>query len=66
VTVRHLERRVARLESDVTGPRMGFTLEQLVLGSLGLDAGAPARVLRDGDVDLEALVATAEPVRGAR
>ncbi len=61
-----LERRVEKLEAASVGPRMGFTLEQIVFGSLGLEVGAPARALRDGEQDLEQLVANAQPIGVAR
>lgn len=62
----NLQRRVAKLETGSAGARMGLTLEQLVAGSMGIEMSAPARVLRDGESDLEQLVAAAEPIRVAR
>lgn len=54
-----IETRLTRLEKQLDAEqstRLGYSLEQLVEGSLGHDPGPPARVLQPGDEALEDLV----------
>lgn len=56
----NLKTRVKRLEAGPAGAERTLTLEELVLGSFGVEV-EPTKVLGPGEVSLEELVVTSRP-----